>query len=65
MFLMGSIGSTMFDWFLQLAARLLNYYDEVTVSFEKIVSESSTRVPSLFSKIKRFMKDVSDSIKKE
>ncbi len=65
MFLMGSIGFTMFDWFLQLGGRLLNYYDEVTASFEKIVSDSSTRIPPLLTKIKRFMKDMGDSIKKE
>ena len=65
MFLMGSIGFTMFDWFLQLAGRLLNYYDEVTASFEKIVADSSTRIPPLFTRIKRFVKDMGDSIKKE
>jgi hypothetical protein len=71
-FIMGSIGSTMFDWFLQLAGRILNYYDEATVGLEKIASEGSTGLSSYYKeiqetvgKIKRFVKYLSDKAKEE
>lgn len=49
MTLMVFIGSTMLDWFLGIAGRMLNYFDDVGVSLEKTVDYSSKGVSGYFS----------------
>ncbi len=52
MTLMFWLGSTMMDWFFLLAGRMLNYFDEFTVSLEKSVEESSSGLSSYFSSVR-------------
>lgn len=48
MTLMFWLGSTMMDWFFVIAGRMLNYFDDFTVSLEKTVGESARGLSSYF-----------------
>jgi uncharacterized membrane protein YedE/YeeE len=68
MTLMVFISSTMFDWFLNLAGKMLNYFSEVTDGVEKTVSNSSRDVSSYFDgirgaidKVKSFIGNITNS----
>jgi len=52
MMLMFNVGSTMFDWFLGLFGRTLNYFDGVFVGLEETAASSSRDVSSYWNRIK-------------
>ncbi len=64
MMLMFNISSTMFDWFLGLFGRSLNYLDEVFVGLEETAATSTRDVSSYFSRFNNAFSKLKNSGKK-
>jgi hypothetical protein len=64
MILMFDISSTMFDWFLGLFGRTLNYFDEVFLGLEETAASSSRDISSYWNRFRGVIATMKSSIKK-